>query len=768
MGLQIGVVFARSDCLPDKIHRDTGCCGGNQKVTNLMKITRSITTQHDNPKKRDFSQQLYRYAEDLRLLIDDHEKLKAEYQHLVGKQAALDQKDDALQQVLLDNRNLYIATDSWGRVQHANPAAVAFFGVTNPVGTHITRLLPADLVLGADQFSDRIHPEVIPGLVQLSDQANQSRHFRLRVVSREDAETGQELLHWLFFPETNELQKDMSWTLATTVFISANEGILVLDRDGNQLAVNPALVQMSGFDSDNLIGQPMSLLLEPETPLKNHQSLWDKLQQSDQWQGRIHLHHKSGKTTVAWLAVSVSRNQLDEVDSYIGLVSDLSPILKVEQHLSHVANYDGLTGLPNRNLLHNRLDIALALARRRNESLTLMFIDLDGFKAVNDQHGHEVGDKVLIEFANRMGGMIREADTFARYGGDEFVLILDGQMDKSYLQVFTGKIIREVSRPMSFDGKQVSIGMSIGCALFPLHAEDGASLIQLADTAMYIAKAAGGNQIVLYGESDNRINRGARARCDLKHALERHYLHMVYQPVFDLSKEHPRLVGAEALLRCMSRQGKTMSPEGLVHQAEKNGLILPLNQVVMHSACEQMARWYEQGMKGIRLTVNLSLEQVLDHHFIEEVMQAVECFERAGDGSDGVPLDFDIKGFDALTAGEGRRELVKLLRQLGIRLGIEDVANERFSLNSLARAPISRLKVGASTLASMSMSDEGVAQCESVAALGRVMDLEPVAVGIENPDQLSQLRRMGYQYGQGFLFGRPVSATDFYQLYGRD
>lgn len=710
------------------------------------------------------SEQTFRYAKDLRLMMDSHEKLQADYQRLQSNKERLLDRDEAFKRLLQDNRNLYVSTDRWGRIMHANPAAVSFLNMAMPRGESILRLLPDGLIKTGKSLQMEIDESRMNAPVMLKDASGANHEFMLRVIHGSSEWADKTVTHWLFFPQ-GEDGIDLSWTLATTVFNGAGEGILVTDSNAIVLTVNPAFCAMTGFLAREVAGQSPDQVIVNSDDAGCFTELLSTLGESEQWQGKIYLRHKQGGVIPAWLALSVSRHGDGQMHSCIGLVSDIAPLLKFERSLEFAANYDALTNLPNRSLFLNRLDSALALAKRQGEHISVLFIDLDGFKAANDRHGHDFGDFVLQEVARRLSDLVRESDTVARYGGDEFVMILQGMQLLADVEVLAANMIETTRRSIRFQGKEARIGFSVGCAQYPRHADNSASLVQMADAAMYLAKSGGGNRLQIFEAFENPARAGQVKSCVIQTALDNDLLTLVYQPQFDITLTPPRLIGVEALLRCQgSSAGPLQTPEMLLQSAARDRMTGRLSKWVLETGCRQLKLWHEQGLDHLRMSINLTSMQLRDVNFAHMVHEALDAMHiRQGSVWFDAPLDFDVNGFDGLYQVEGGREQLKLLRRLGVRLVMEDTLNQRVTLRGLSEMPFSKLKVGPETVAGLGRGGQADVQCKAVAVLARAFGLEVGAVGIETPEQLTALNAFGFDFGQGFLLGQPMSADDFWR-----
>jgi diguanylate cyclase (GGDEF)-like protein/PAS domain S-box-containing protein len=705
------------------------------------------------------SLQVFRYAEDLRVLLETHQRLQVDYDALVGSFNQIYQQGGALERLLQDGRNLYVATDASGQVARVNPAAAAYLGDGLRKGADVRGLLSPEVAERLLSRSGPLRSGTAKAEVRLRDVVGAVRPFKLLLLSNRDRD-GSERLHWLFFPADSDSETGFAWDLGAAAFNKAGEGIVVMNARGEILAVNPALCRLSGYREEELKGLPLDTLAADFRAEAASGDLWQGLRESGQWQGRIRGFGRGGDARPVWLAVTASRNPGGVVDAYIGVFSDMSPLLENEDRLKHSANYDALTQLPNRNLFLDRLQSAIVQGRRRQEAVTLLFIDLDGFKIVNDTHGHDVGDLVLQEAALRMTDAVRESDTVARYGGDEFAVLLGGLDDESDVVAVTRKLQAAFHQPLALQGAEADVGLSIGCAQYPRHAGDATALLRLADQAMYRAKVAGGRRCVMHRGGPPRSGVPDGPTGTLERMLEERQLVLAYQPRFDLSAEPPRLLGVEALLRCRGADGGLCPPATLLEEVESNRQLRAFNRWLLDTACRQLKRWRDGGWTGLGLSLNVCARQMGQREFLDDVRGALALFDNGGAGQES-PLDFDVTGLVSVVRMEGVRDQLRLLRQLGIGLSLQDAAAEPIGIETLSGLPLSMLTIGPGTLAALRGGPEGLAQCRAVAALADALGLAVGAVGIETPAQLATLRDLGYRQGQGYLLGRPMEAGAF-------
>jgi diguanylate cyclase (GGDEF)-like protein len=426
--------------------------------------------------------------------------------------------------------------------------------------------------------------------------------------------------------------------------------------------------------------------------------------------------------------------------------------------LRHQALHDALTGLPNRVLALDRAEQMLARARRQHLPVAALYLDIDGFKQVNDSFGHAVGDDLLRTIASRLTSVIRDSDTAARLGGDEFVILLDGStldVDPEMVAERLREVLREPYELDSQIGRPLSVTASIGIALGERASAD--ELLRDADLALYEAKATGKDSCVLF---DSHMQTAARERLalqmDLAEALEHKELYLLYQPTFDLSSVC--VVGVEALIRWRHPTRGVVSPEEFIPIAEQSGLIVPIGRWVLEQACHQAAIWHSNGHE-IGVAVNVSARQLDDDHLIEAVRRTLR-----DSGLDPAALTLEVTETTLMLDADATARRLALLKQLGVRIAIDDFGTGYSSLAYLRQFPADVLKIDRSFVGGIATSTESAALIHTLVQLGKTLHIETLAEGIESHAQLETLRREGCDHGQGFLFSRPLEVDALEQF----
>ena len=424
---------------------------------------------------------------------------------------------------------------------------------------------------------------------------------------------------------------------------------------------------------------------------------------------------------------------------------------QAEEVVKFAATHDPLTGLPNRLLLADRVNRVVVQSRRQGRSAALLFIDLDRFKNINDALGHEAGDRLLQNVADRLVRCVRRSDTVARHGGDEFVVLLEGFQDPRDLTQVAEKILAEVAGPMTIYGKEFQITASVGISTFPADGEDLRALLKNADVAMYRAKQQG-NAYQLYAEQmDSHSVERLELETALRQALERDELRLHYQP--KVEARTGRVTGIECLLRWQHPELGIVLPDQLVPLAEETGLIVPIGKWALRAACRQARAWVDQGLPPLRIAVNLSARQFMSPTLLNDVMTTI-----AETRMSARLIEFEVTESVMMREPEEAVKLLRSLKAIGVRVTIDDFGTGYSSLAYLKRLPIDCVKIDASFVRGIPVDASDVAITETVIAMSRSLGLRVVAEGVETRDQMRFLEQRGCDEMQGFYFSRPLTA----------
>jgi len=677
--------------------------------------------------------------------------------------------------VLEASDSAIVVTDPDGIVIHFNPAAEAMLGYrADEVVGRLTpeRFLdPGELAAHAPRVAETLGIEPPKGLDVLfalprhglSDRqewtwtARDGRRFPVFLsVSGVHAEDGRPLGFMGVAQDISALRRaDERMREAAKVFENSPEGIVVTDAGGAIRAVNPAFSRITGYTPEEVAGKNPRILKSGRHDRQFYRSLWDGLNGTGHWEGEIWNRRKSGEVFPVWQSISAVRNARGDIVEYVAMFSDISRRREAEEEIRYRAWHDALTGLPNRGLLDEHLQLALRDARRTGNKVAVIFMDLDYFKSVNDTLGHATGDILLCQAAKRLASCLRDVDTLARQGGDEFVVVLQGIRHAQDAARVAGKMIDALDQPFDLNGQQAHIGASAGITIYPDDGGDSQSLYRNADLAMYRAKSAGRNNFQFYEPSmTEKAIRRRELEIDLRHALasDQGQLDVHYQPIVDLASGE--LAGAEALLRWRHPARGSIAPAKFIPLAEETGLINPLGRWVIERVCGDVAGLAAAG-HPLTVSINLSSRQVHNGLAIDELADIL-----ARHALPAGSLAFEITEGLLLADAEATRGWLKAARDLGIRIDLDDFGTGYSSLAYLKRFPIDRLKIDRSFVGDMMADRDSLTLIETILAMARGLRLEVVAEGIEHEDQRASLRELGCRYGQGYLIGRPMPLAE--------
>lgn len=570
--------------------------------------------------------------------------------------------------------------------------------------------------------------------------------------------------HWICtqvdITERKEAEEELR--IAATAFES-QEGMLVTDAQGVILRVNRAFCELTGYQNTEVVGKTPAVLKSGYQDQDFYNTMWQSLLHHHHWQGELWNRRKDGEVYPEWLTISGVQNEHGDITHYVGSFTDISQRKAAEAEIQRLAFFDALTGLPNRRLLMDRLHHALAASARSGDHGALLFIDLDNFKTLNDTRGHQVGDKLLTEVANRLRTCVRELDTVARLGGDEFVVILEGlnrdrRMAATRAEQVALKILQRLQKPHALGNYEHHGGASVGVNLFHGHEVGIDDLLKRADVAMYRAKAAGRNTIRLF---DPTMQATLEARADLEQALRRALpegqlqLHLQPQIHLDLG-----VIGAEALLRWQHPEMGLVSPAEFIPLAEESGLIVPIGYWVIATACDYLRHWQQHPQtRHLSLAVNVSAWQFRQRDFVHRVLELVE--KR---GIDPGLLKLELTESLMLDDVKETIHRMRALRRAGIRLAVDDFGTGQSSLAYLKTLPLDQLKIDASFVRDLPTDAGSAAITQTIIAMAEGLNLEVIAEGVETPAQAKFLSHHGCRAFQGYLYGRPVEESAFREM----
>ncbi len=558
---------------------------------------------------------------------------------------------------------------------------------------------------------------------------------------------------------TEQKQNDEYTLLAATIYKSSSEAIMVTNEKNLIMAVNPAFTRITGYELADVLGKDPRIFQSGRHKKSFYKNMWQKLQKEDRWQGEIWDCHKDGNIHAKWLNISVIRNSNDSIYCYVAQFSDITEKKQKDELILTQANYDQLTGLPNRNLFKDRLNREIRKSRRNGLSLSLMFLDLDHFKDINDTLGHDKGDKLLKQVASRLMSCVRETDTVSRLGGDEFAIILPEIDNKLRIETIAQHIIQKLSKPFSLDKKQIGhyISTSIGIVIYPEDGADMKSLMKHVDQAMYAAKSAGRNCFNYFTSSmQQEAFEKMLLTHDLRQAMARNELQVYYQPI--LESTHKRIIKAEALLRWNHPLRGMISPDTFIPLAEESGLIIEIGEFVFKQAITNIKQWHSQFGYIIQVSINMSPTQfnlLKKNQWSDSLTQL---------GLPGNCINVEItEGLLLKNTPIVKNRLLEFLNS-GIEVSIDDFGTGFSSLSYLKKFDIDYLKIDRSFINHLTDNGTDRALVEAIIVMAHKLDIKTIAEGVETKEQQDLLIDFGCDYEQGFLYSPAISVEEFAKL----
>jgi diguanylate cyclase (GGDEF)-like protein/PAS domain S-box-containing protein len=683
----------------------------------------------------------------LAFLVDLTEQKRNE----VKFKTLFDSNRDAV--MLLDSNGLFDCNEQTLKTFGCNTRAEFY-------SKHLADLSPPQQPSGADSTvlaSSHFATAMVQGSHRfdwLHRRADNGMDFPAEVLLSSLELDGRKILQASVRDITERKHAEENLRITASVFENSQEGILISDSDNLIIDVNSAFTTITGYSREEVLGRNPNLMSSGRQSKVFYTKMWQSLSLDKSWRGEVWDKRKSGEVYASQLSISVICDDNDKALRYVAVFSDITHIKNHEAELNRIAHYDALTGIPNRVLLADRMKQAIAQTGREQRLLSICYLDLDGFKPINDTMGHEAGDQVLIEVAKRIGNTIRGGDTVARLGGDEFVVLLLGQEKGEESVATLERMLLSISQPIIVNGKSHSLSASIGVSMYPLDDEDSDTLLRHADQAMYVAKQSGKNRFHIY---DPTMDKRAREQHDfLKHiqlGLDNNQFELFYQPKINLKTK--QLVGAEALIRWRHPERGLLSPVDFLRQVENTGLDIKIGEWVTSTALAQINQWHDAGL-DIEISINISGYHLESPHFVERLKQQLSAYPEVYKGR------FQIEVLETVALNDISivRKIIEECREIGVSFALDDFGTGYSSLAYLSKLPVDTLKIDQSFVRDM-LEDKGdLAIVQGIIALARAFDRQTVAEGIENDAHYRALLKMGCEIGQGYGIARPMPAGD--------
>jgi diguanylate cyclase (GGDEF)-like protein/PAS domain S-box-containing protein len=541
----------------------------------------------------------------------------------------------------------------------------------------------------------------------------------------------------------------------------SGSGIMIADLRGTIEYVNPRFCQINGYGEEELIGRNPRILKSGETDPEVYRGMWATLAMGEEWRGEFKNRRKDGISYWCMETISPIRDKSGKITHFVAVIEDVSERKFAEATIHRLAFYDPLTELPNRRLLRQSLERAAAWSTRNGMGVALFYVDLDRFKTINDTLGHAAGDALLVAVGRRFRDCVREIDTLARLGGDEFAVVVGNVRSEQDAAAVAEKLVRELRIPVVIDGHELNVTASIGIALYPEDTEDIDTLVKNADTAMYQAKAEGKNTYRFFSRVPGSFSaEGLAIENGLRKAVERGELFLEYQPKMELATG--RIYGMEALVRWQHPTLGRIPPVKFIPLAEEIGEIAAIGHWVLLTACRQTQRWRQAG-HDLKVSVNLSALQFHQPDLLEAIAAAL-----AEAGLPAHALELEITESTLVINPEQATRTLRSLRDLGIDISIDDFGTGYSSLGYLKAFPVTVLKIDRSFVDSLGGVRGDRTIVNAIIALAKSLELNVVAEGVENQEQMDILRELDCDAIQGYFLSRPLAPPDFEALMGRE
>ena len=661
---------------------------------------------------------------------------------------------DPFRTVFENNLSVMLIIDpATGSIVRANRAAAAFYGyaITELVAMNICQINTRTLaeINGELSLAAQLGPHRFAFQHRLAD----GRIRDVEVLPSPVESNGRRLIFSIIQDVTERNRAEQQLRLLANVFNHCGEGILITDADGVIADVNAAFEAITGYSKDEVVGKPARLLKSTRHDQEFFAAMWQSLRQTGQWQGEIWNCRKDAQLFIARNTIDAIRTPAGTTSHYVALFADITDHKEHERLLEFNAHYDGLTGLPNRVLLAERMGQAIAHTVRSGRRFAVAYLDLDNLKVVNDQFGHAAGDDLLQVVARAIAAVLREGDTLARIGGDEFVALLIDVPDQAGCEHFMARILNAAAQPVMICEQSVAVSASLGLTLFPDDDCSAEQLLRHADQAMYQAKLRGKNRYHVFDTGEERNARGHNQLIErIRAALQREEFVLYYQPKIHLPSG--ALVGVEALIRWQSPEHGLLAPAAFLPAIEADSLAITLGEWVIDTALTQSASWKAQGLQ-VPISVNVGARQLNEPDFMLRLTRILDRHPGCAAGQ----LEIEVLETSALADLHHVSQIIGGCRKLGVDFSLDDFGTGYSSLTHLKHLDVSWIKIDRSFVSDMLHDANDLAILKGVIGLAAAFRRNVIAEGVENAEQAEALMALGCEHAQGYWIARPMPAA---------
>lgn len=553
---------------------------------------------------------------------------------------------------------------------------------------------------------------------------------------------------------TEYVEQNRRLEQAASVFENTEEAIIIADESGLVSSINSAFTKMYGYTIEEIAGENLSFLHSGFQDKHFYEEMWKHILQEGLWRGKLINKSKSGETIPVWTTIKRIVNHHGKTVNYTAIQTDLREIEESQAKADYLAYHDALTGLYNRVSFEEYLSHALAIAKRNEQLIAVCFIDLDRFKVINDTLGHDIGDQVLITVANRLKKTLRESDFISRWGGDEFVVILENVASASDTAVIATNLINELKEPMEVNGHRLITTASIGIALYPENGTDAGTLIKHADSAMYQAKDSGKNNFSYYTtELSKQIQSKLDIDMALHNAIQNNEIYMVFQPQYDLKSK--KIIAIESLVRWQSEKLGFIPPDKFIPVAEDSGTIIPLGYFIFEESCKAYKKMKENNVSLNHIAINVSSIQFKEPHLLETFLSIAKRHS-----IDPAEIEIEITERFLMEHTVANINLLQNFRNYGFQISIDDFGTGYSSMSYLKQLPVDTIKIDKSFVDDIKEGSDDNVIIEAIIALSKTLGYSIVAEGIETEEQEQFLAQVNCDLGQGYLFSKPITCEE--------
>jgi diguanylate cyclase (GGDEF)-like protein/PAS domain S-box-containing protein len=683
-------------------------------------------------------------------------EVQAQVDALQAAQVELRESESRFRNLFEKNSSPMLLIDpSTGLIDDANDSAQAYYGypMERLVGMPIEAINTQTPQAIAQERQRALHQERNAFIFEHRLASGELRDVEVHSTPIQSGKGA--LLFSIVHDITQRRQAEKKLLLAASVFVNAREGITITDAEGLIVDVNDAFSRITGYSRAEVLGLNPSLLNSGRQGKEYYAAMWASLVDKGHWYGEIWNRRKNGEVYAEMQTISAVRDEQGVIRNYVALFSDITVAKEHQKQLEHVAHFDALTSLPNRVLLADRLRQGMARAQRNGLPLAVVYLDLDGFKAINDRHGHKFGDQLLIALSARMKQALREGDTLARIGGDEFVSVMGDLNDFAASLPMLGRLLAAAASPVAFGDVVLQVSASLGVTFYPQEQEmDADQLLRQADQAMYQAKLSGKNRYRVFdAEHDSNIRGHHESLENIRRALAEHEFVLHYQPKVNMRTG--AVIGAEALIRWQHPSKGLLLPGVFLPVTEDHPLAIEIGEWVIDTALSQLELWHAAGL-DIPVSVNVGARQLQQSNFADRLQHILA----AHDGMRPGCLEIEVLETSALEDMAKVSQIIRACRAMGVKFALDDFGTGYSSLIYLKQLPVAVLKIDQSFVRDMLSNLDDLAILEGVLGLAAAFRREIIAEGVESLEHGEMLLQLGCEQAQGYGIARPMPGAD--------